>query len=83
MKVYHYDQISKIYVGEGEAKLSPLDKQKYNKDVYLIPGYATDVEPPEELPGKERVYNVETGEWEYQDIPAVPEVTPEEAEQIQ
>lgn len=64
MLVYNYDRTTKEYVSSSEAKLSPLDKEKFNKDVYLIPKSSTTIKPiPQE--GKISVFNEELNLWEY------------------
>lgn len=47
MKIYHYDSETGKYLGEGLADLSPLEQ-----DVWLIPAYATSVEPLEAPDGQ-------------------------------
>jgi hypothetical protein len=41
MKIYHYHPEYKYFTYDGDANLSPEDP-----NVYLIPAYATDIEPP-------------------------------------
>lgn len=60
-KFYAYSPETKEYLYEKDAQLSPLDK-KQGRDVYLIPGYATTIAPPNESEGYLRVW---TGQqWE-------------------
>lgn len=40
MLIYHYNPATKEYIGPEQAKKSPLD------DMWLVPAYATMVEPP-------------------------------------
>jgi hypothetical protein len=41
MKIYHYHFETGQYLGEGLADPSPLEE-----DVWLIPAWATEIEPP-------------------------------------
>jgi hypothetical protein len=42
MKIYHYHPDYKVYLGSSDADESPLEP-----GVFLIPAYATELEPPE------------------------------------
>lgn len=68
MQVYNYDEHTFEYVNASIADESPLEP-----GVYHIPAHATDIAPPEDVPGKVRVF---TGNgWVYQDVaPAVEEI---------
>ena len=82
-KIYHYCEDTGRYLGESFAKVSPLDA-KQGIEAYLIPGNATDIEPPEPVDGKLRCFV--DGAWEYYDIPTPinePEPTEEEILQLQ
>lgn len=60
MKIYHYHAITKEYMGEGEADLSPLDHKKGN-EVWLVPANATQKTPPPAEYNKVRKFI--DGEW--------------------
>ncbi len=47
MKIYHYDPKTRIYVGQSEAMLDPLELQNNNIERWLLPANATFDEPPE------------------------------------
>jgi hypothetical protein len=40
MNIYHYNPVTKEYIGQSVADLDPIDKQP------LIPAFATDIAPP-------------------------------------
>jgi hypothetical protein len=67
MKIYHYHPISKKYMREGTADLSPLDA-KNGLTVWLIPANATSIEPPEFSNEKEIVFNEEKKSWEFREV---------------
>jgi len=52
MKIYHYHPEYKIYLGSSDADPSPLEP-----GVFLIPAYATELEPPEYSEGKVSVFD--------------------------
>lgn len=73
MKVYHYDPVTKYYVGEGVADKSPLEE-----DVWLIPAHATANAVPPLKPEQRAVW---TGtEWKVEQVPT-PVPTPEQQQQ--
>lgn len=47
---YSYDPVTNIFLGTGQAKLSPLDLAQ-GKEVHLIPRYSTIIAPPEAKAG--------------------------------
>lgn len=59
--IYNYHPISGEYIGESEADESPLEP-----GVFLIPAFATTIEPPPAVEGKKRVFSNET--WSLVDI---------------
>lgn len=62
--VHHYtESVPHIYLGSTPARVSPMEPDKY-----LVPRFATFVEPPADLEGMVRVFN--GIDWEYQDPPA-------------
>lgn len=61
MKIYNYHPETKEYLGESEARKSPLEK-----DVYLIPAYAVDFAPNLE---EGKITYFENGQWINKSIP--------------
>lgn len=59
--IYHYHPETKEYLGESEARKSPLEK-----DVYLIPAYAVDFAPNLE---EGKIPYFENGQWVNKNIP--------------
>ncbi len=55
MKVFHYHQESRIYLGESVADLSPLEP-----GMWLVPASATEVPPPVPADGEVAVFQ---GDW--------------------
>jgi len=62
MRIYHYHEVTKVYLSSSIARLSPLEN-----DVYLIPAHATTIEPPDAIEGKVRIFD--NGQWKQADIP--------------
>jgi hypothetical protein len=78
--IYHYHPITREYTGSSLADRSPADKT----EVYLVPAFATTIEPPSQIEGKIRTFTNDS--WEYFDIPTpqtIPEPTEEEIVQMQ
>lgn len=71
MIAYRYNPDTKIYEGTQPCQRDPVASERAGKDVYLLPGNCTYVEPPEAKEGYEIKW---TGEaWEYEEIPVEPE----------
>lgn len=64
MNVYKYDELTKEYTGVETAQLDPLESKAQGKEVFIIPGNATDKEPPQKE-GFAAVYV--GGVWELQE----------------
>lgn len=45
MKIYLYDEKTKEYLSDGNAQLDPLETQKAETDVFIMPANATDKKP--------------------------------------
>ena len=75
MRIYHYHPETLEYIGEGQADESPLEP-----GVWLIPAFATTVEPLPPQQGKTRHF--ENVSWVYRDIPIEPEPTPPTPEEL-
>jgi len=65
MQIYHYHPTTLEYIGPGTADPSPLEP-----GVWLVPGYATAIDPPVPVAGKVRRFV--SGAWEYADVVAEP-----------
>ena len=62
MTIYHYDERTGRYLGEGIARPDPMEPGNW-----LIPAWATSAAPGEEIDGMEQVFN--GTEWVYRDLP--------------
>ncbi len=72
MKIFHYHPEAGVFLGEGLADPSPLEQ-----NAWLIPAYATTVQPPAPGKGKQAVWSGNT--WRIMPIPALEvEPTPEQ-----
>ena len=60
MKIYNYDKITKEFLGEGVANVSPLEKDKL-----LIPANATSISNLEAKDGFATCYNEKLKVWEH------------------
>ena len=45
LKIYLYDEKTKEYMSEGNAQLDPLETQKAEEDVFIMPANSTTVKP--------------------------------------
>lgn len=79
MIAYRYDD-KNIYAGTQPCQRDPMASKKAGKDIYLLPGSCTYVEPPEAREGYNIIWNGET--WEYEEIPVEPEPEPPEPVEI-
>lgn len=62
---YGYDSETKKYTGEMQCQRDPLESEMAGHDIFLMPGNATDVVPPEEKDGFDIIWN--GGSWEYKE----------------
>lgn len=60
MRVYHYHEITREYLGSSEAMEDPMEPGRW-----LIPAWATTIAPPEAVEGKVRYFD--GLEWAYRD----------------
>ena len=60
MTIYNYDKETNEFLGESEARLSPLEE-----DVYLIPAFATSITPLKSKEGFSQIFNENEQKWEY------------------
>lgn len=65
MQIFHYHPANFEYLGPGIADPSPLEPGSW-----LIPGYATAIDPPVPVVGKVRRFVA--GAWEYADVVEAP-----------
>ena len=61
MNIYHYDQTTREYLGQGEAAPDPMEPGRW-----LIPAWATTIEPPEPKSGMVRTFDGSA--WNYQPL---------------
>ena len=62
MIFYIYEQSTKEYLYEDNAYLDPLESEKQDKDVYLVPANATDKKPLDVKENQAVIFN--GSEWE-------------------
>lgn len=65
MLVYRYNPETKIFLYSEPAMLDPLETQKAEKNIYLMPANCTDVEPPVSKDGFDIVFV--DGKWNYKE----------------
>lgn len=83
MKAYRYNPKTKIYVGEVNCQLDPLETKAKKEEVWLLPAHSTLVQPLEEKSGFDVIWNGEA--WEYREIPQLEpphEPTTEEKQEL-
>lgn len=61
MQVHHYDEKTRAYLGSSQAMADPMEPGRW-----LIPAWATTVEPSAEIEGMVQVFN--GTEWVYSDV---------------
>ena len=61
MRIYHYEETTNAYMGSSQAMEDPMEPGRW-----LIPAWATTVEPGAEIEGMEQVFN--GTEWVYRDV---------------
>jgi len=67
VKIYYFNEATRAHAGEGRADPDPLDRGRY-----LIPGNATDIEPPIVPTGMTAVFG--TDAWllvPYESVPNI------------
>lgn len=62
MIFYIYDKKTKEFKGQQLAFLDPLESKKQNKNVYLVPVFSTDKEPPKTKKNQVAIFN--GSKWE-------------------
>lgn len=71
MKIYYYNFATKLFTGEGNAQPDQMQSGKF-----IIPAFATEVQPPFFDEGKQAYWNGSA--WEIQNVPPPePEPQPE------
>jgi len=56
MLVYEYDKVTKEYIGTNEAYLDKVATRRLQKEVYALPIYCTEQEPPKVKKGEVAVF---------------------------
>lgn len=80
MQAFQYDE-NGYYSKTVDCQIDPRASVLAGKTVYLLPGSATFAEPLPEKPGYKVKFNGSA--WEYEEIPPLPEPTPEELKQAE
>lgn len=65
MKIYNYDPLTFEYISAQNADLDPEETKRQGKNIYLIPAFATLMEPPAKKERKTRIFNENS--WEIVD----------------
>lgn len=65
MKAYSYHSVTKEFKSEIECQLDPLESQKQNKDIYLLPSNSTLNMPLEKT--EKKIYIFENNKWVIKD----------------
>lgn len=78
MKAYQYDTEGYL-IKEVECQLDPRVSAAAGKDVYLLPSNSTYLEPLQDKAGFKVKFTGQS--WEYEEIPAIPEPSPEDIKQ--
>lgn len=66
MIAYRYDiEQDNKYDGEQPCQRDPIASLKAGKDVFLLPGNCTYVEPPEQKDGYDIVFDIAANMWKY------------------
>lgn len=65
MKAYRYNFETFVFEEEQDRQLDPIATAKSGKEVYLMPAFCTDIEPPEAKEGYDIVWNQNV--WEYKE----------------
>ena len=59
MKIYLFNPETGVYLGEDFADEAPM-----RRGAFIVPTYATTIEPPQLLPGQLLVFNADRQRWE-------------------
>jgi len=75
MRIFHYHPYALIYIGQGLA-----DADRETPGEWVVPAYATKIEPLPQMENKLVVFDVAAQAWKYQAMPVVevPAETPDE-----
>lgn len=71
MQIYHYDPVSKKYIGKSDAKIDPVEFSVNNKVVYLMPNCSTQAQPPETTSEQDAFFI--NGAWQIFERPPEPD----------
>ena len=58
MNIYNYDEKTLEYTSSGIADESPLEP-----GIYLIPAFATDIQPPDKTENETVIFNIDQNNW--------------------
>lgn len=65
MKIYHYNQYTKLFINTGIADKNPVAEGEW-----ILPAHSTTKEPPVTPAGKLAKFNLETRDWSLVDVPS-------------
>lgn len=57
MKIYHYANNTKEYIGHTTARLDPLETKLKKRNIYLYPKNTTNIKPPDCKENEKQVFN--------------------------
>ncbi|WP_050465092.1 hypothetical protein [Herbaspirillum autotrophicum] len=66
MRIFHYHPYALIYIGQGLA-----DADRETPGEWIVPAYATKIEPPPQIENNLIVFDIEAQAWKYQPMPIV------------
>ena len=66
MRIFHYHQYALIYIGQGLA-----DADRETPGEWVVPAYATKIEPLPQMENQLVVFDIAAQEWKYQAMPVV------------
>lgn len=81
-KAYLYDSETKKFCGETDCQRDPLESEALGRDVFLMPGGATSIEPLEAKEGFDVVWNEKYSVWEYKESKKEEEPKPYEPTEL-
>ena len=79
MKAYQYNSETKIYIGQIDCQIDPLQSEISGHEIWLLPADSTFEKPPKEKDGYNIKWNGDN--WEYELIPLQQEPTEQTEEE--